>query len=232
MEAVPYKSVVELSTDGPTQVGPFRVCANGLDGGHRRYGSRIKPVPEAERQPVRRDQVEIVKELLRGCRPTRWARNLLSPVSSDLKHWAENWAGPYISTGAAIVAAIELGFVCIPTAEGSRNVFIGVHFDDVAARMAERGWYIARGHEGATRIQPPKPKPEIDHAFWEQWAAENGIKLGEETVAGDGDDDSDPFAVEPPTAPPPDPHPFWARWVEEHGMDANADLVADEVEEG
>ena len=139
--------------DAPTVIGSFTICTNGLVGGYR-----------GARQPVRREQVEIVKEFLRECRPTRWARNLLSPVSSDLKHWVENWAGPYISTGAAIVAALELGFICVPTGEGSRNVLIGVHLDDVSARMAERGWYIARDHMTATRIKQPEPEPETDPA--------------------------------------------------------------------
>lgn len=222
MEAIPYKTNVELSTDGPTQIGPFLICANGLNGGHRRYGSRIKPVPETERQPVQREQVESVKELLRGCRPMRWARKLLSPVSSDVKHWAENWGGPdfvargqcaYVSTGAAIVAAIELGFVCVPTGEGSRNVFIGVHFDDVAARMAERGWYIARDHVTATPIQPPKTYFDPNPEFWAKWAAESGIELASEANDDAASDADDPFAVEPIA-----PHPFWAAWAKENGI--------------
>ena len=138
---------------------------------------RGDPPYRGPRQPVRREQVEIVKEFLNQCRPTCWARKLISPVSSDLKHWVENWAGSYISTGAAIVAALELGMVCVVTGEGSRNVLIGVHFDDVSARMAERGWYIARDHVTATRIEQPKPQPEIDPSFWAKWAKENGIEI-------------------------------------------------------
>lgn len=219
MNRKPYNSVVKLSTDGATQVGPWLICANGLIGGHRRVGSRIKPVPDAERGPVHRYQVEVVKELLAGCRPTRWARDLLSPVSSDLKHWAENWGGPelmagghtgYVSTGAAIVAAIELGLVCIPTFKGSRNVIIGVHFGDVAARMAERGWYIAHGHEGATRIQPPKPKPERDPAWWAKYAAENSIDLGQHA-----EPDPEPSMPDPEPEPPP---MFWEEIAEALGL--------------
>lgn len=224
----------EKGPEGPTEIGGFTICANGLNGGYRRVGSRIKRVPEAERQPVSRLQVEIVKELLAGCRRTRWARNLRSPVSCDLKHWAENWGGrdlvargqgtAYVSTGAAIIAAIELGFVCGPTGEGSRNVLIGVHFDDVAARMAERGWYIARGHEGATRIQPPKPEPQIDREWLLKCAAEHGIPLGPHIKGDDVNDanaidEDDPFAVEPL----PEPHPFWAEWTKEHGIDGDTE---------
>lgn len=156
--------------DGPTEIGGFKVCTNGLIGYRDYHGPR-------PRNAVRREQVEIVKEFLRDCRSTRWARNLLSPVSSDLKHWVENWAGRYISTGAAIVAALELGLVCVPTGAGSRNVLIGVHFDDVSARMAERGWYIASDHVTATRIKPPEPERETDPESFRKWAAENGIEL-------------------------------------------------------
>lgn len=220
MEAVPYKTSVALATAGPTQVGPFLICANGLNGGHRRYGSRIKAVPKTDRRPVHRNQVEVAKELLRGCRPTRWARKLLSPVSSDLKHWAENWGGPdfvahgqcaYVSTGAAIVAAIELGLICVPTGEGSRNVFIGVHFDDVAARMAQRGWYIARDHVTATRIKAPEPVRLIDPEFWTKWAAENGITLGND--CSDNGEQGEASLAEPVA-----PHPFWAAWAKENGI--------------
>ncbi|MCA1512678.1 hypothetical protein [Bradyrhizobium sp. NBAIM01] len=191
-------------------------------------------MPEAERRPVSRLQVEIVKELLAGCRRTRWARNLRSPVSSDLKHWAENWGGrdlvargqgtAYVSTGAAIIAAIELGFVCIPTGEGSHNVFIGVHFDDVAARMEERGWFIARDHVTATRIETPKPEPMVDREWLLKQAAEHGIPLGPH-INGDhvkdanAIDEDDPFAVEPL----PEPHSFWAQWAKEHGIDGDTE---------
>jgi hypothetical protein len=154
--------------DGLTVVGDHTICANGLNGGYRRGQPR---------QPVSREQVEVAKEFLSPCRRTRWARDLLSPMSADLKHWIENWAGRYISTGAAIVAALELELICIPLCKGSRNVWIGVHFEDVVARMAERGWYIARDHVGATRIKETEAAPEPNPAFWQKWAAENAIEL-------------------------------------------------------
>jgi hypothetical protein len=187
--------------DAPTVIGSFTICTNGLVGGYR-----------GARQPVRREQVEIVKEFLRECRPTRWARNLLSPVSSDLKHWVENWAGPYISTGAAIVAALELGFICVPTGEGSRNVLIGVHLDDVSARMAERGWYIARDHVTATRIKQPEPEPQTDPA------AETDIELpdpkpGEKRVR----DLAEIIGLEPPE-PDDLPPTFWEDIAEALGL--------------
>jgi hypothetical protein len=214
----PYTSTdVEVSTEKEPEgrlyvIGDFTICGNGIAAPYR---SLRKPVrlPDAERSPVCRKQIDIVKEFLSDCRPTRWARNLLSPVSSDLKHWAENWAGRYISTGAAIVAALELNLVCVPTGKGSRNVFIGVHFDDVAARMAERGWYIARDHVTATRIKPPEPAPARqtdDPEWWAKWAKENGIDLGQ-------------YAEPDPEPPMPDPEPepppiFWEEIVEALGL--------------
>lgn len=201
----------ETDANGLIRIGPYMICGNGLIGGHRR-GQRC--------QPICRTQVKIVKEFLRYCRPTRWARNMLSPMSSDLKHWVENWAGPdfvalgrvsYISTGAAIVAAMELGLVCVPTNEGSRNIYIGVCFDTVAARMAERGWYIARDHVTATRIKAPEPERAPDPEFFRRWAAENGVKLDSCRTE---DDQSDQSAGEPAPAP----HPFWAEWAKDNGI--------------
>jgi hypothetical protein len=191
--------------DGLTVIGDYTICANGLDGGRRRGQPR---------QPINRDQVEVAKEFLSPCRPTRWARDLLSPVSSDLKHWIENWAGRYISTGAAVVAALELGLVCVPTCQGSRNVWIGVHFEDVAARMEERGWYIARDHVGATRIKPPEPEPNPE--FWQKWAAENGIEL-DRSEPEERPDLADLIACEPvdPDEPPPT---FWEEIAEALGL--------------
>jgi hypothetical protein len=184
----------------PTVIGGFTICANGFMGGYRRGQPR---------QPVCRDEVEIVKKFLSPCRRTRWARALLSPRSCDLKHWIENWAGRYISNGAVIVAALEMGIVCVPY-EGSSVALISIHFDDVCARMAERGWYIARDHVTATRINPPEPEPKPDLEFFRKWAAENGIKLG-------CDLKPDP---EPPM-PDPEPEPpsiFWEGIAEALGL--------------
>ncbi|MGY4596345.1 hypothetical protein ACVWXL_004091 [Bradyrhizobium sp. GM22.5] len=187
---LPAPTAVEVSNEneGITQIGDFKVCASGL------AYITVKPRP-----PVDCQQVEIVKEFLKPCKRTRWARKLLSPVSSDLKHWIENWAGRYISTGAAIVAALELDLLCVATGKGSRNVFVGVHFDDVAARMAERGWYIARDHVTATRIQPPKPEPETDPEFFRKWAADHGIEFH------DPEPDQKPDLAEIIGCAPPDP---------------------------
>lgn len=192
----------ENEGDGLTRIGPYTICANGTDGGFRRGQPR---------QPVSRAQVEIVKGFLTPCKRTRWARELLSPVSSDLKHMIESWARCYISTGAVIVAALELGIACKPCGEGGRNLFIGVCFNAVSARMAERGWHVARHHVTATLIKPPTPKPDPDPEFWAKYIAENGIKIGDFKNIDDDNAsaDGDAFA---------EPHPFWAAWAKENGI--------------
>src|SRR5213592_928539 len=123
-------TTIEMSSekidDGLTKIGGFTVCTNGLAAGRTTRGV-------ARRMPVRREQVEIVKQFLQPCRRTRWVRDPLSPRSCDLKHWIENWGGRYISNGAVIVAALELGFVCKPPCHGSRIALINVHFDAVIA---------------------------------------------------------------------------------------------------
>jgi hypothetical protein len=153
--------------NGLTAIRGFTICTNGLVGGYR-----------GPRQPVRPDQVEIVKEFLSKCRRTRWARELLSPLSCDLKHWVEDWAGRYISTGAAIVAALELGLVVAPYKNGP-NALIGVPFEDVCERMAERGWHLTRYTYG--RIKPaPEPKPPLPRSYWQKLLKELGIKIADE----------------------------------------------------
>jgi hypothetical protein len=56
--------------------------------------------------PIQQDQVDAAKQFLAQIKPTKRAR-----VSSYcLKHAIEIFAGRYVSNGAAIVAAIALGF--------------------------------------------------------------------------------------------------------------------------
>jgi hypothetical protein len=66
----------------------------------------------ARRVPVRREHVEKAKEFLKLCRPA--VLSLTCPVSGVLKHDIERWAGCYISRGAVIVAALELGINVVP----------------------------------------------------------------------------------------------------------------------
>lgn len=160
-----YGADIELPKHGPAQIGPLRICANGLHGGQHRYDA-MELTPDADRTPVSRTQVEIAKEFMRPCRRTRWARDMQSPTATQLKHWIESCGKPHISTGAVIVAALELGLVCAPagTRPHTRDALIGIHFDDVATRMAEHGWHLTRNTFG--RIKEPEPAHFNDHVLW------------------------------------------------------------------
>lgn len=96
------------------------ICTNGLIG-----------FPGAPRRPVKRDQVAIVKEFLARCRRTSSVWPHCSPVSSTLKHQIEAHARRYISTGAVIVAAVEMNIVAVPCCHGARDCLIGVSARDV-----------------------------------------------------------------------------------------------------
>jgi hypothetical protein len=50
----------------------------------------------------------------------------------------------------------------------SFDCFIGVPFDDIAARLAERGWQLTR--DSFNKIPPPaSPPPAIDPQFWKNF---------------------------------------------------------------
>lgn len=134
METVPYNSAVELSTDGPTRVGPFLICANGF------WVSRGK------RSPVSRDQVETAKTVLAQFRRTRMVQPDDRVAAGPLKHDVESLAGCYISRGALVIAAIEMGITVLPVcdedwlwlSEDGRGLeplistaYIGVNYRDV-----------------------------------------------------------------------------------------------------
>lgn len=190
--------------DGLTRIGGYTICTHGLAAPYR-----------GPRRPAQREQVDIAKEFLQPCRRTRWARDPLSPRSCDLKHWIENWAGSYISNGAVVIAALELGFVCARYQDSS-IALINVHFDAVIARMAERGWnWDATAHWFGRN--KPRELPEPDHAFFAKWAKEHGINTGDDSNIAHDVDDDDPFAVEQVQ-----PHSFWAE-LEQRGIGTGAD---------
>jgi hypothetical protein len=135
MKTIPYGSTVELSTDGPTRVGPFLVCANGF------WVSR-----GASRSPVSRDQVEAAKPVLAQFRRTRVVQKDDRLAAGSLKHDVENLARRYISRGALVIAAIEMGINVMPVydedwlwlSEDGRGLeplistaYIGVNYRDV-----------------------------------------------------------------------------------------------------
>jgi hypothetical protein len=194
----------ENRDDGLTRIGGFTICTHGIAAPYR-----------GARQPVPREQVEIAKEFLQPCRRTRWARDPLSPRSCDLKHWIENWAGRYISNGAVIVAAAELGFICARYHD-SGIALINIHFDAVIARMAERGWHWDAVSYWFGRSKP-RELPGPDHEFFARWAKENGINPADYGEPADVIDNDDPFAVKLP-----EPHPFWAE-LKQHGIATDAD---------
>jgi hypothetical protein len=121
--ALPITAIAE----SPIKRAQVTICSNGLAG-----------YPGTPRRPVRADQVSIAVEFLRRCRSTRWARPVISPAASQLKHDIERWAGTYISTGAAITACTELGIVIVPYGGLSRDALIGVRLDDVTELASER----------------------------------------------------------------------------------------------
>lgn len=102
----------------------IKVCTNGLIG-----------YPNAPRRQVQPDQVEIVKSFLQRCRRLKAVQPLTTPISSTLKHQIERLPGVrYISTGAVIVAALELGLV-VQQYCGARDALIGVNVRDVDRLM-------------------------------------------------------------------------------------------------
>jgi hypothetical protein len=95
----------EKCDDGVTRIGGYTICMDGLAAPMTSRGV-------ARRRPIRREQVEIAKRFLERCR--REVLSLTCPISGTLKHDIERWAGCYISRGAVIVAALELGFNITP----------------------------------------------------------------------------------------------------------------------
>lgn len=113
--------------DGLTPFGDLVICDNGFAG-----------YPGIARTPVIASQVAKCADFLRQCRRTKWAKPQLSPIASTLKHQIERLPGnTYISTGATIVAAIQLGLVV--ERYGERNALIGVRADDVAHELKQQG---------------------------------------------------------------------------------------------
>lgn len=135
--------------DGLTVISGFKVCADGLKG----KGSR-------PRRPVERETVEIAKEFLSACRRTRWARHPGSPsatILSDVVSEGADYIG-HISVGAIIIAALELGIVCVP--DGERDALIGINFHDVCART--------------TKDVPLGPKAQ--ERVWQKYAKESYLE--------------------------------------------------------
>jgi hypothetical protein len=94
------------------------------------------------RRRVRDRHIEVARSFLEQCRQARLSRT--SPYSSELKHIIEGWDQrppglSYVSTGAVIIAALELGIAVAPAGEGSRDAKIGVNIRDVR-RLTRDTW--------------------------------------------------------------------------------------------
>jgi RecA-family ATPase len=157
--------------DGPATIGGLTICCSGLKG--KEDGRPRLPVPLV--------QIEIAKDFLSGRRRTRWARQQFSPsatILSDLvsKGFDYDYIGN-ISVGAIVVAALELGIVCVP--EGERDALIGVNFEDVRARAPKKA-----------PLAPDAPED-----FFKKYAREHGFPA-------DGDAEPIKF-MKAATAPPP-----------------------------
>lgn len=143
----------------------WTICLDGL----LSYYHNRRRVPD--------DQIATAKGFLSQCRRTRWARELISPASHDLKHFIESWAGQYISNGAVLIATMQLGLTFVPYA--GRSALIGIEFASVAELMAARGWYVAPDHVTPSRIKPPSERsPEPTEEQWRAIHTEVAKQMG------------------------------------------------------
>jgi hypothetical protein len=98
------------------------------------------------RRRVRDRHIEIARLFLTQCRRARFSHAWPYLKSSRLKHVIEQWAGRqpdlhcgYVSTGAVIIAALELEIAVAEVGEGSRDAAIGVNIRDVR-RLTRDFW--------------------------------------------------------------------------------------------
>jgi hypothetical protein len=87
-------------------------------------GGPFDPSPQYRWHP---QQIATAMTFLRQCRKNKKSNF----YSSDIKHWAEAWGGGYVINGAAIVAAIALGFK-VTRSRGGLYARIGLHKNDLA----------------------------------------------------------------------------------------------------
>ncbi|BBO06566.1 hypothetical protein SG09_59160 [Bradyrhizobium ottawaense] len=130
----------EKAPEGPTRIGGFTVCTNGLAAYRDHRG--VHP-----RHPVRREEVEIAKDFMKLCRRMKSVQPTTCPINGTLKHDIERWARRYVGRGAVIVAALELGITIEPYyGIGPRDedddfepcaAVIGINSRDVARIMRE-----------------------------------------------------------------------------------------------
>lgn len=135
METTAYKASVELSTDGPTQVGEHLICSAG-------FTADFEP-----RRPVERSHVDAVMSIFAQCRRTAAVQPDDRLTIGWLKHDIERLAHcNYITRGAVLVAAFEMGITVVPifqenypAEEGFEPVsaYIGVNRRDIERLLRE-----------------------------------------------------------------------------------------------
>ncbi|MCW2160512.1 hypothetical protein ABIE85_008367 [Bradyrhizobium diazoefficiens] len=138
METIAYSYGSELSTTGPVKIGDYWACSAGFS--TEDFGD---PVPD----DVERSQVEIVKSVFAQCRPTRTVQPDEYLTIGWLKHDVERLTRRgYISRGAVLVAAAEMGINILPVFgedgpadEGFSPIsaFVGINRRDVDRLLRE-----------------------------------------------------------------------------------------------
>jgi hypothetical protein len=101
----------------------------------------ITPGPWPRRGAPRPEEVAICRDFLDRCDRTKTAR----VDSYGLKHIIERWAGDYVSNGACLQAAVDLGLLIKPYGRGSCNADLGI------SRRSVKATY----RSGRTSPEPP-----------------------------------------------------------------------------
>ncbi|TYL86344.1 hypothetical protein [Bradyrhizobium cytisi] len=106
MEAASYSIGANASITGPVKIGDYWACSGGFS--TEDFGD---PIPDN----VQRSQVETVKSVFARCRPTRTVQPDECLTIGWLKHDVERLSRRgYISRGAVLVAASEMGINILP----------------------------------------------------------------------------------------------------------------------
>lgn len=106
METTTYSSGSELSTTGPVKIGDYWACSAGFS--TEDFGDPVS-------DNVERSEVEAVKSVFARCRPMRTVQPDECLTIGWLKHDVERLTRcGYISRGAVLVAASEMGINIIP----------------------------------------------------------------------------------------------------------------------
>lgn len=101
------------------------------------------------RYRVPQKEIDIAKSFLALCRRVNRLSRYDCPVSGDLKHHIELWPdfpiseespNRYLSRGAVIIAALEMGIKIAPLVDGGSSAIIGVNIRDVKELTSKEVW--------------------------------------------------------------------------------------------